>query len=127
LECRQLKVKGFEGWYKFNNTEIPTFEMYCKDDNNYILILDGNRLGWLEQYRPINEGESESYIKDIFYINIQSYSENLSLLEEFILKPPDWLKEKGDKKQQEEYLKEHVLISIYERVEFRRNKNIKVL
>ncbi len=60
--------------------------------------------------------------KDNLFINIQSFSEDNELMEEFINHPSDWLKKKGDKVKQEKYLQERVIIQVLERFEFKKHE-----
>ena len=111
----QLKINGFMGWYVHNKKNIPIFRVYNIYIDNKILILNKSRLGKLIQYSPLNRGESSEFKKDIFYINIQPFSDNEELLSDFIEKPPEWLKAIGDKEAQMKHLKTQVLIHIFER------------
>lgn len=115
---KQLQVKGFAGWYDFNNLSIPVFEIYHKDIEKQIIIINKNKIGQIVQLSPLNKGEDKSLIKNIFYINIQVLSENSELIKQFIKKPPEWLKKIGEEKKQQEYLEELVLIQIFERFKY---------
>jgi hypothetical protein len=113
-----LNVKGFEGWYTYKDKNIPVFSIYQNKFNKQILILNKTKLGKLMQYSPLDEGENENLKKDIFYINIQSFSENKELMDNFIGKPPEWLQKIGDKQKQREHLQEKASIQIFERFEY---------
>ncbi len=117
---KQLDIKGFAGWYEFSGQSIPVFETYHRNIDTQILILNKSKVGRLVQLSPLNEGESQEFIEDIFYMNIQAFSENTQLMEEFIKKPPEWLKRIGDEQKQREHLRERVRIQIFERFEYRR-------
>ena len=54
-------------------------------------------------------------------MNTQAFSEDDKLMKRFLKKPPEWLKKIKYRKGQEEYLKEKVLIQIYERYEYRKS------
>jgi len=123
LDCRQLNIKGFEGWYLFEEKKIPIFQIFLRNSTSKILILNSARLGELYQYQPLDEGESEDLIKDVFYMSIKSLSDNPNLINDFINKQPDWLKEKGNADKQKEYLEEHVILNIYERFKFDKHVN----
>lgn len=118
----QLDVKGFEGWYKFKGQFIPIFEAYPRKIGKKIFILNKARLGSLVQYSPLNKGEDEKLLKDIFYMNIQAFSENSELMKNFIEKPPGWLRELGDEQKQREHLQERVRIQIFERFEYKKSE-----
>lgn len=118
-----LNVKGFEGWYAYKDKNIPVFSIYQNKFNKQILILNKTKLGKLIQYSPLNEREDEYLVKDIFYINVQAFSENNNLMEQFIKNPPEWLKKIGGEQQQREYLRERVLIHIFERFEYNKSKD----
>ena len=117
-----LDVEGFEGWYEFKRELIPIFGTYRRGVAKQILILNKSKLGKLIQYSPLNEGEDKKLLEDIFYMRIQVFSEDQELLNKFIEKPPEWLQEIGDKQEQEEYLKERVLIQIFERFAYNVDK-----
>jgi len=122
-DIKQLEVKGFGGWYDFNGQLVPVFETYHRKIEKQVLILNKNKIGQLIQLSPLNEGEDESLVKDIFYINIRAFSENNDLMEQFIKKPPEWLKKIGNEQKQREHLQERVLIHIFERFEYNKPKD----
>ncbi|HAE62739.1 MAG TPA: hypothetical protein DCG38_10495 [Eubacteriaceae bacterium] len=122
-DADKLEVKGFSGWYDFNGQSIPVFETYLRQVDNQILILDKTKLGKIIQLSPLNEGEEEKLIEDIFYMDIQAFSENEELMEQFIKTPPKWLVEIGDGQKQKEYLQERVLIRIFERFELKKHQD----
>ncbi|MDD3491744.1 MAG: hypothetical protein PHG13_02185 [Candidatus Pacebacteria bacterium] len=119
----QLNIKGFSGWYEFNKKLIPVFETYHGKVDKQILILNKSKIGKLIQLSPLNTNEKEESIEDIFYMNIQAFSENEELMQEFIKKPPEWLKKIGDKQKQREHLSEHVRIQIFERFKYEKSKD----
>ena len=75
-------------------------------------------MGQLVQLLPLNEGEEAKSVEDIFYMDIQAFSENEELMNEFIKKPPEWLQKIGDEQKQREHLRERVRIQIFERFEY---------
>jgi len=115
---KQLDIKGFGGWYEFRGKSIPVFKTYHQKIKGQILILNKNKIGHLIQLSPLNDGEDKKLVKDIFYINIQAFSENSTLIEQFIKNPPEWLKKIGEEQKQREYLQGRVLIQIFERFEY---------
>ena len=113
-----LNVKGFEAWYTFKEKDIPIFGMFQEKINKQILVLNKMKLGKFIQYSPLKKGENENLMKDIFYINIQSFSENSALMNSFIKKPSRELKKIGGEQKQREYLQEKALIQISEKFEY---------
>jgi hypothetical protein len=113
-----LNVKGFEGWYTYKDKNIPVFSIYQNKFNKQILILNKTKLGKLTQYSPLNEGEDGNLKKDIFYINVQSFSKNKELMDNFIKNYPNRLQKIGDEQKQREHLQEKSLIQILERFEY---------
>ncbi|MBI4743311.1 MAG: hypothetical protein HY776_00500 [Actinobacteria bacterium] len=75
------------------------------------------------QHSPLNKGENKALVRDIFYINIQTFSNNSKLMEEFIKKPPEWLKNIGSEQEQRDHLEESALIHIFERFEYNKPKD----
>lgn len=124
----ESNLKGFQGWYYINNergNKVPVIISSSRKIKNFVMVLDKNALGTLIQYTPAVENNCKNCIKDIFYIDIRSFSEDIKLLEAFISKPPEWLIKIGSKIEQENYLKEHVLVKIFESFEFKINDNFK--
>jgi len=115
-DIKQLDIKGFGGWYDFNGQSIPVFKTYHRKIDKQILILNKSKIGQFVQLSPLNEKEES--IEDIFYMDIQAFSENSNLMEEFIKKPPEWLQKIGDEQKQREHLQERVRIQIFERFEY---------
>jgi len=122
-DIKQLEVKGFGGWYDFNGKSIPVFETYHRKIDKQILILNKSKIGKLIQLSPLNTSEKDESIEDIFYMDIQAFSENEELMQEFIKKPPEWLQKIGDEQKQREHLLERVRIQIFERFEYEKPKD----
>ena len=117
-------IKGLVGEYVLGNNRIPVFEIYDRGKKKEILILDKTRLGTLIQHYPLNPGESIGDVADIFYISVKAFSENPDMITKFIeTSPPQWLADKGNKETQTNYLKERVLIEVFERFEFKKSDN----
>lgn len=120
---KQLNNKGFGGWFKPNNRRlIPVFEINHKEIDNQILILNKLKLGRLVQLSPLNKGEKEEFVEDIFYMNIQAFSQNEKLMDEFVRKPPEWLERIRDESKKRDYLSKRVLIQIIERFDFNKSR-----
>jgi len=122
-QLKEKDIEAFEGSYLFEGKDIPIFKNYLGVVDKKILILNKSKLGKLIQYSPLNEGEGKDLKKDIFYMNIQSFSENIELMNEFISKPPKWLKNRGNKDNQKKYLQELVLIKIFKRFKYNKHKD----
>lgn len=112
-------------WYEFNGSRIPIFKVAHRKFHNTILVFDKTTIGQFVQYSPLNNEQEKSLQKGIFYINVQSFSENQDLMKKFIFNPPEWLKKVGDDTQKEEHLKTRVLIQIFERFEIKSIAQIK--
>lgn len=126
----RLEIKGFVGWAQINNIKIPVFEIFYrgKERKKEILILNKSKLGSLVQHSPLNDSEDNNLIKDIFYINVQSFSEDSEFMDNFIKNnPPQWLTEIGTETDQKEHLKERVLIYVFERFSFIKHEDFKGL
>ena len=63
--------------------------------------------------------------EDIFLIEVQEYLLDTELSKKLIDNPPEWLKKVGDEHNQQEYLRERVLINFFERFEYRIDENFK--
>jgi len=111
----RLDIRPLSGIYKFQGADIPIYQIFQSKIEEQIIILSRRKINKLIQYSPMNDNENEDMLKDIFYINVQSFSENVQLMSKLINDPPAWLKENRDKYEQRLYLKELVLIEIFER------------
>jgi hypothetical protein len=120
--CQRLDINGFKGWYKYKRGNIAVFEMYPNNIGKKILILNMSKIGKLIQYSPLDEEEEEYLKKGIFYFNIQSFSTNIELMNEFIKNHLDELQKIGNKEEQKIYLQKKVLINIFEKNEYVKNK-----
>ena len=93
--------------------------MIRKTDLKQIIILNKRKIGKIIQYNPLNPEEDNNLRKDIFYFNVQSFSDDERLMSKMLDSPPEWLKNIGDRKSQEEKLCDDVLINIFERFEYK--------
>jgi len=121
-DCKKLNISGFEGYYNYKEEEIPVFSVAINKNVNEVLILNKSRLGNFVQHSPIEKKEDEKYRNDIFYIKIKSFSEDKNFLNKFIAEPPPWLKKINGKTEQENYLKERVLLQVFSRHELKKHK-----
>ena len=87
------------------------------------MVLDKTRLGVLVQAPPLSENDSVENVENVFYINIRAFSDNPGLMAELIGKRVDWLLKIGREEEQRTYLLERVLIEIYERVSFKKDRD----
>ena len=117
-----IKISGFRGFYIYStNHKIPVFEYFPQLDSeadvskNSLLVIDKSHLGKLTQYSPVEDITSYQ-IEDHIAFRIEAFAENETLMHEVLHnKCPDWLESKGDKTQQEFFLRSQVLIEIHER------------
>jgi len=104
--------------YSIGDKEIPIYEFGF--DYETVLLLNKAKFGKLYQLNPFNEEFSDKYKLSYFYFFIDFYSQNEDLMKEMLNNPPEWLKEKNN---QEEYLKLHGVIKIYEKYKFKFDNN----
>jgi hypothetical protein len=103
--------------YYFKDKRIPVYTTFSRNMQETILLLNKDSIGNLVQYSPNDDELEPKY--EIFYINVEVLSENDELVNKYLSDPPDWLKEIESDKDREDYLKEKVIIQIYERFEYR--------
>lgn len=121
--AEQINMTSFAGYYEFQGTQIPVFEIYENDADHQILILNKSKFGKLVQLSPLNESDDAKLINDIFYMNVQSFSENKELINDILKNPPEWLKNIGDEQKQREHLMACVRISVFERFEYKEDED----
>lgn len=110
-----LENKAFEGYIIFNEHEIPIFAIE-NQIKNYILVLNKNSIGQFNQLSPLNMTDDKNLMKDIFYFNIQAFSDGNDLINKTLKENPEWLMKFREEIRREE-LEKLVLIEIYERLE----------
>ena len=118
-------LPDYAGSYKIKNIKIAVFSSHYLNPLKQIVIIETNNLGTLIQFSPIEEDEEEKCSKDIFFMDVQAFSENEELTKELIDKAPDWLKKIGTPDQQRKHLYEKALVRILERFEFRKHPEFK--
>lgn len=116
-------IPGFMGYYRFQSQQIPVFLIYSRNKKGRLMVLDKTRLGVLVQAPPLSENDSVENVENVFYINIRAFSDNPGLMAELIGKRVDWLLKIGREEEQRTYLLERVLIEIYERVSFKKDRD----
>src|SRR5690606_38110225 len=108
--------------YHHKGHKIPLIKV-DKSGDNFVLILNKKKIGKLLQLSSLNE-ENESYcLNAIFYMNIRDLSDpHHDEYREAILTNPDnqkWLVANGkDPESQKEYLKQCVIIQVFERLKY---------
>ena len=114
---------GFFGKYSLSDTSICLVylcnEIY--DLPSKLLIINKNHLGNLIQYCPLECAEDR--LEDIFNIKIKSFSENPSLINSFLNSNFNWLSDKGDNRQQKDYLESLVVLKIYQKFDLELSSN----
>ncbi|MDR4516856.1 MAG: hypothetical protein MRK00_05635 [Nitrosomonas sp.] len=125
-DAPKLGVKGFYGWYRLNDKLVPIFEIRHNTQNNYLFIINKNKFGTYVQQSPLNKDEDIGKIKDVFYFDINAFSEDQDLLDEFLDKPPKWLSEIGDRSEQRQHLLQRILITIFIRFDIDWDEDCKI-
>lgn len=125
LQSKKIYPNEIAGIYKFKNYEIPVYEIYNGSKSKAILVLDKNNFGEIVQYSPLDKDESKEFQQDIFYMDVGIFTDDSDSMKKFLDNPPEWLKEVGDQDSQKKYLKERVVIKIFERFEFKLAEEVK--
>ena len=114
---KPLSIQGLSFWYPFKDKAIPVF-LVPHPKVEEILILNRKKVGKLIRLSPLVKGEEKKDIEDTFYMRIQAYSDDEKLMNDILKKKLDWLVEKGEEKEQREYLRERVNIRIKEYLDY---------
>lgn len=116
------KINGFVGYYDINEYPVPVFNFYYRGGGDYLLILHKSLLGQLVQMPLVSHPpENKKYLKltsNSIYFNLEELAKNSPMQNEYIADAPTWLTEVGDVKQQREFLKQKVLITVLENLSF---------
>jgi len=117
-ECFRYHKSSIEnslsGHYKFHGVDIPVYEFFHKNTDTQTIIINKNKIDKLVQYSPLGDNDTKNLMKDIFLMDIRSFSESKDLLKDMLDDPPDWLQENRNREAQRLYLQERVLIKIQE-------------
>ncbi|MBI5754336.1 hypothetical protein HZA40_04300 [Candidatus Peregrinibacteria bacterium] len=115
--------EGAEGVMRLKNLFVPVYQVFTPNaEKSEVLILDKTKLGKVIQYSPLDKKDQQTLKYDVFLIDVQEFSPDSVILNEFLKNPPPWLKKISTEEKRKEHLQEEVLIHIYQRSEFVLNK-----
>jgi hypothetical protein len=109
------------GIYKFNQQKIPVYSIYSETKSG-LLVLNKKKLGKLIQCKMNQNIKSteavESTFEEEFYLEILYEEDDKNkVFDKLRDNPPNWLKSKGDKESQENYLKQIVILKFLQSFE----------
>lgn len=110
--------RGSDGYYKLDSLCIPVFEVFTQENESFVFLLDKSKLGKFISYNPLKPSESTDQRYDNLFIGIKEFVDGSNPMENYISNPPAWLTEQGDEIKQRNYLKEKVLLNVFERFDF---------
>lgn len=117
---------GFAGSYVVKGKQIPVFEIsYFPKNEAEAIVIDMKKMPNLKVLSPLGDDDASSDRKGALAISVKAFSEDSVMMDDFIAKPPEWLKKVGDADAQRSHLMSKVLIRLYERFELTK-KNVKV-
>jgi hypothetical protein len=111
-------ISGYMGILKLGNRQVPVVDIFVREEKleNKVLITDLNKFGILKQYSPIDNAVDSGYKDDIFLIKVIDLNKDNERRQKLINDKPTWLEKEVDK---EGYLRQKVLINLYEKFEFK--------
>lgn len=120
--------KMASGAIKISNFYIPIYEVYNSDaKRSDILIVNKSKIGKCIQYSPLDENDNAEMLINEFLIGIKDFIDDSDIIKEFMQKQPPWLKEIEGDVNKKNYLKERVLIHVFERFEFKTSNDFEGL
>lgn len=117
LKQKQKSIEELDGIYSFRGQDIPVYSIYMKGNKRSMIVLRVDKMGILKQHSPLNKGDSTNAREDIFKIEVKEISHGSDVMKELFSKQPKWLKEMKNDEERVNYLKERVLIHVFERFE----------
>lgn len=117
-DCPQLEVPGFMGVLYYENLQIQVIEVYFKQPEKDIIILDASKIGTFIQYSPVKDSKDESKKEDVLFIDVKECIEEADFIKRIKAEPPEWLTKEGDWEQQKAVLATRVLISVFIAVDY---------
>lgn len=110
-------IQCYKGMIKINGSQIPVIHIFPRDPKlkNKVTILDFAKFGMLKQYSPIDDPSDIGCQYDVFLMRVIDLNGASERRQKIISEKPAWLKDQTDK---EGYLKQKVLINIYQKLEF---------
>jgi hypothetical protein len=116
------------GWLSVFNSHIPIYEVYCKPKENFVLILNKEKLAMMSQKPPQEGWQSKSRVDPearvgYFYIGVDAFSADPVLMSSVLENPPSWLEEYQGETNQREHLETQVLLEINESFELIRDED----
>ncbi|MFN3632405.1 hypothetical protein [Exiguobacterium profundum] len=113
------------GVLKFKNSFIPVYGIYGDELDKQLIILDISTLGKLIQYAPtIIESSGRNNSTGFLSVEVVEVMEDTEQAKMIFEQSPQWLLEKGNRDSQVLYLREKVLVKVFERFEFLVSENL---
>lgn len=106
------------GWFQHNELKIKIFNYHLEKKNYYFAIFNLDGVGKFVQEYPLLERdlpEHKSYLFKHFRIMIGDFATDNDLVNRFLENPPQWLSDRGNNEQQEEFLSSKLLLQIGEK------------
>jgi hypothetical protein len=119
-----IQIPGFIGSYLHGNHRIPVFRYYYKGyegenvdiPGKAVLVIDKRTFPVLTQYHLGKLEIQHCLFIEYFRFQVQEFSGNDELIEEYLQRAPDWLVDKGDQPSQRRYLEERAIMKIDEKI-----------
>lgn len=117
-----VDLLGFYGVWNTKEHKIPVFGIRSdsKDLVGKMILLDSRELGEFRQYSPKEKDGDEKFIENGLLVKVLDLNQDNNTRQRLLDQNPNWLQEQEGP---EEYLRQHVLINIYERFEYDHGKN----
>lgn len=117
-------IKSLKGYFNINSVDVPIYAIRNKSLKKNIYFINKEDIGQIIQY---NVKENLGYQKiEYFRYSIQVFSEDESLIENFIENQKDYFTKEESIVDKKFHLKTRVWLEIAESFEFKRNKESSV-
>ncbi|MBL4694916.1 hypothetical protein JKY72_06130 [Candidatus Gracilibacteria bacterium] len=114
------KEHVFRGTFKLGREKIKVFEVDFISEQGVVLLLDTAKINEFSQCNPVKTGTEELLGDSSF--KLEAFSDSKRLRNSFLNKPPEWLREKGDRQVQEDFLLGSVTLRILQSYRFKLSK-----
>ena len=119
-DCPKTKLDdhdGYMGVLKFASGIVPVVNVFVRQQglDNKLVIVEFNKLGFWNQYSPIDKPEDRIHQDGIFFLRVTDLNRDDESRQKILSETPQWLQQYQDK---EGYLRKRVLVNFFQRLEF---------
>lgn len=116
-EIPERDIEGFIGVMKVDTENVPVFDIFVHNPNlaDKVILTELSKYVEWNRYSPLDEGAPSGDVLQLLQIKVIDLNLDDKLRQRILQEAPDWLTDKGDAAKQEQYLRTHVVVNVYDK------------